>query len=114
MIKIEGEKKYVELVHPGGTREFVPVESYTRDVVSLWWGLSGTYDLCLKTNTIKSRSLKARRKGQCFWKAVDIDSVRKFVYEGYHPKEKETLDKQYEKHVNSMPYTRAKTLSQGK
>lgn len=73
----------VTLVHIGGERKVMAVESVAPNGGSLavYWGLSGFYDLNLRTNWLTSRSAAARRKAECYWRADDILAVRKAVTE---------------------------------
>lgn len=89
----------VELVHPWTKdRITLDVEYYDAKKVSVRWSIAGTYDLCLKTNTMKARSPQARRKHpHCLWIAADIDLVRRQVWELLNPDHKER-DDAYNRH----------------
>ena len=119
MIKQVGYDLYVEIVHPGGERKELLVEAIHQNFITVRWGQSGVYDIfteCFRkvpANTMIARNIAARRKGPCLWKAVDIESVRKAIYEHFHPKEKETLEEQYKRHHENMP-GRAKPISSSK
>lgn len=103
----------VDLIDPGGHLKTVPVEAIHQTFISIRWGMSGVYDIDLKTNTMKARSVAARRKGLCHWKAVDINSVRHAVHEYFNPNAKKEEEERFKKHHESMPF-RAKPLSSSK
>ena len=96
----------VDLVDPGGHRKTVPVEAIHQTFISVRWGMSGIYDIDLKTNTMKARNVAARRKGVCYWQAVDIDSVRRAVEDHFNPKIE--IEKKFDKHVKNMPLSSSK------
>lgn len=93
----------IEVKHPGGERKFLPIELITEHYISVRWGMSGTYDIFLKTNRMVARSIKARRKGDCLWIATEIEEVRIFVKEHLSPNKKTETDRLYQKHIDSMP-----------
>lgn len=92
----------IEVIHPGGERHIVSVETIQEQYISVRWGMSGIYDIFLKSNTMVARSIKARRKGRCYWKVVDIEQVRQFVKEYFKPN-KDEMQMSIEKHIESMP-----------
>ena len=97
------ERHEIKLVHPGGTTEWVPVETITKDYISIRWGMSGVYDIFLEKNVIVARSLKARRKGKCYWKATDIEEVRKWVVEYLNPVKEDEFKKSVENWERNKP-----------
>jgi len=104
----------VDLIDPGGHLKTVPIEGIHETFISVRWGQSGTYDIDLKTNIMKARSVAARRKGVCYWKVVNIESVRFAVREHFNPNAKIEAEKRFKKHHTNMPYARAKPISSSK
>jgi hypothetical protein len=93
----------VELIHPGGETKTLPVETIFPTYISVRWGLNGLYDIHLKDNVMIARSLRARRKGKCYWKVKDIDALRKSVDEHYKDADKRQADFAFVRHNNTMP-----------
>jgi hypothetical protein len=93
---------HIELIHPNGERQTLPVELITKTYISVRWGMNGTYDLNLLKNVLTARSAKTRRRNKCLWRYVNIVALRERV--NIH------FDKEYEKnqqdirdHNASMP-----------
>lgn len=89
----------VEVIHPW-TRErrFVPVEFVSERVVTIRWDMAGLYDIYLSTGNMIARSIKARRKGMCLWKCVDIEALRSMVREYLHPNRQREFEESYAQH----------------
>ena len=103
--------KEIEIIHPNGERRSLAIEVIDRKFVSVYWPLSGTYNIILKTGEMKANSVSARRKNSfCLWKAVDIVAIRAMVYEYFNPKVKEEAQKRFDYHTQTMPH-RAKPIS---
>lgn len=91
-------------MHPGGLTKTMDAVYISREIVSVYWPLSGFYDLDLEKNVLKARSIKARRKGSCLWKAAHIERVRTDVESHFGEKAKVDAAKMaYERHVATMP-----------
>lgn len=93
----------VELVHPCGERKTLPVEGIVETLVTVRWGMSGFYDLNLKSNTLTARSVTAQRRGPCLWVAADIGAVRAMV-KAYFDRERERGKAALLRHRLSMPH----------
>jgi len=93
----------IELIHPGGERKTLPIESYFPTFVSVRWGLNGLYDIRLKENIMIARSIRARMRNRCYWKVVDIEALRKHVAEHFADIDKNTQDKMFNTHHKTMP-----------
>jgi len=97
--------KMVEVEHPWTHQKIhLPIESIDQKYISVRWGQSGTYDIELKEGTMRARSAKARRKGFCIWKVVDVRSLRKFVFNHFYPDAEAEAQKRFEAHLTSMPF----------
>jgi len=117
--------KTIELVHIWTNEAYtVPIEVFHKDYVSIRWGQAGTYDLILKTNVLRARSVAARRKNPIVpWQAKNIDWVRRLVWEHFNPNHVEQA-KSVVRHQENAPYKlktgsiygklRAKPLSSSK
>jgi hypothetical protein len=92
----------VEIVHPSGERRVLTVDGVTRVCVTLRWPLAGHYDLYLKENVLLARSVLARKRGKCEWRAVDIRGVRDAVRKMLDP-DWEKRAEMIRKHESSMP-----------
>lgn len=67
----------IEFVHPfNHEKKILEVTLITSTYVSVYWPLSGTYDLNLRDNILTARSQGARRRNKCLWTAVNIEAVR--------------------------------------
>lgn len=78
------------------------VESFNRGCIFVRWGMSGMYEVNLINNYIRACSVGARRRNPSAmkaWRIVDIEVLRKAVWDYYHPK-----DDSFERHANNMPY----------
>lgn len=94
----------IVIMHAGGQRKVVSVEYVCERYLTFRWSQSGTYILTLEDNTIRSTSVKARRKGNMdSWTAEDINAVRKMVTRYLNPGKEETLKESLAKHQESMP-----------
>jgi len=93
----------VELLHPNGERRTFPVEAIASSYVSIRWGMSGVYDLNLKSNVLTARSSSAQRKGKCLWRAADIVEVHAMVIR-YFDKERIARQAEITRHAVSMPF----------
>lgn len=93
----------ITLIHPGRICESLPVESITRTHISVRWGLNGIYDIDLRTNEMKARSIKARNRARCYWKIRDIELVRKQVEEYFRIDDNREREEMYKRHAGSMP-----------
>lgn len=96
----------VELIHPGGECKILPVETINRASISIRWGMSGIYDINLRLNVMRARSLKARRKGRCDWKVKNIDKLRLDVEAYFNASERDSKEQTYDKHDETMPKAR--------
>ena len=96
----------IEVQHPWTQeRRFLPIETVTKNGVSVRWGQSGIYDIFL-TGDIVARSLKTRLRAPCIWKAVDVEELKAFVHEKMNPGIKAENENRYDAHTKSMPYTK--------
>lgn len=87
------------------TKECVklPIETISATLLTVRWGQAGVYEVDLRTNKIRSKSVAARRKHpHCPWTVVDIESVRKRVREHLTPNRKEQQES-FKRHVQGMP-----------
>lgn len=96
--------KSVTVEHVGTKeRHVLPVESFNRGCIFVRWGLSGMYEVNIVNNYIRSCNESARRRNgpsaMKVWRIVDIEVLRKAVWDYYHPK-----DDSFERHTNNMPY----------
>jgi len=74
------------------------VTYYNDKVIHFYWPIAGTYELNLKTNTVKARSPQARRKHPfCLWRAFDIEAVRRQICVLLNPNHAD-VDIAYQKH----------------
>jgi hypothetical protein len=97
----------IELIHPGGERRWLPIEAIHANYVTIRWGMSGHYDIDLRTNTMRAHSLAARRKNPlCLWKAVDLASVKALVREHFRDTTEEERKALYDRHHQQMPYAK--------
>lgn len=65
-----------------GTHEIVrlPVEGVTRKLILVRWGMSGLYEIDIKTAQIRACSIAARRKGSMVqWHVRDMLNLRQAV-----------------------------------
>ena len=95
--------KTLILIHKwtGDTKE-VAIEYYDAKIVSIRWPLSGTYDLNLKTNVLRSRSERARRKQHInLWQAENIEELRRRVWEWLNPDHRER-EQAYKLHMAKL------------
>jgi len=95
--------KSVKIVHVWGDKKTVPIETIERKSISIRWGLSGVYDIDLKTGEMRARSAKARRKGPCHWKAADIESLRQLSDEYFNPGIEKQQEIRFQDHIDTMP-----------
>jgi len=95
------ELKEVELIHPGGLREVMPVESIQPTFISVRWRMSGIYDIHLKQNVMIARNLASRRKGPCYWKLAEIEKIRKMVWDYFNP-EPADFEESIKRHEEDM------------
>ena len=95
----------VILEHPHTKeRRELPVTYVARTYVTIQWGMNGAYDLNLLVNTLTARSIKARRRAPCLWRAADINEVRAMVYHHFRGKDRDYETKELmRKHEASMP-----------
>jgi hypothetical protein len=69
--------------------------------------MSGSYDIDVRTNTMRAHSAAARRKNPlCLWKAVDVESVKTLIKEHFRDTTEEEQKQQYERHHQKMPYAK--------
>lgn len=97
--------KTILVFHPfNQERRELEVTTITKTYVTLHWPMAGAYDLNLKENILTARSLGARRRNPCLWKAVDILAVREAI-SVYMKKQdiKEIVKIAKTKHEASMP-----------
>lgn len=94
----------VALIHPCGETRILPVESIQRSYITIRWGMSGHYDIDLRTNVMRAHSVKARRRNPCLWRASDIESVRSYVREQFRDITEEERTESYTKHAANMPF----------
>ena len=94
----------IEIMHPCGERRIFLIESIHRNCVTIRWGMSGLYEIDLKTGKMRAKNIKSRRKGDCLWFATNIEVIRNIVQEYFNPKIKTEVNTMYNNHLSTMPY----------